>query len=577
MLFAKRQFFQTFQDTLKISGGKGRTGFYKSLFLSSFNSFLEVFTLASAIPLILYYISRPEKPEGRFAEVFESILQYPLFNESIVNVLLLLAMILLLKNVIGVYISYFQMSLCYGVASNLSAKLLEKYYEQPYLQFAQSNSGEHHNEINNVPTLFAYNILLGYVYIFSELTVVIILSTALIIVSPYIFLLVTLFLVSISLLALWLKNRYARKISNSKRSYFSSTSKALMKALDGYVAIRLFRKQSFFVDRYSEKLKPLQALSTKDQVLQTVPMRVLEMAGFLGVIIIIFLFSKAGKSATEMATILGLFATAAYRIIPSFNRLISRSVTIKSNLYLLEILKNRLFSTKDSTDHSTEKIDMIKSLAAVQIALDYGDKSVLKGVSFTINAGDIFGISGTSGSGKTTLINVLIGLLEPHKGHVLLNGKPFSPYENPRWFEKIALVGQNPLMIDGSIAANIAFGSHTSDIDYERMKDSLRQVGLAKFCSEETGGLHKETGENGLQLSGGEKRRIALARALYRDSEVLFFDEITNDLDVESAELIYTLLEKLSKRGKIVIWVTHDQRGLDICTHTFDLRTGSAS
>ena len=563
--------FQTLKDALSLAGSKGRNGFVKSFLLSTINSFLEIFTLATAIPLILYSIARPENPEGRFAALFEQILNHSLFSNSIINVLLLLALLLLIKNIFGTYISYFQIRLSYGVASNLSEQLLKSYYQQPYLEYTRGNSGEHHNEVNNVPTVFAYNIFLAYIYIFSELAVACILCIGLILVSPYIFLITTSFFVVVTLLALWAKNRYARKISMAKRSLFSSTSKSLMKALDAFIMVRLFQKEEFFVEAYSKKLRSLHAESIKDRVLHNVPRRVLELAGFLGVIIIIYLFSSTGKSTTEMVTILGLFATAAYRIIPSLNKLISQSVNIKSHLYLMDILKTRFNAHTHQEKSTHHEVESIQSLEVERISMAYADKKVLEETSLTITSGQVYGIAGASGSGKSTLLHILTGLLKPGSGQLLLNGKPFEAYYNIGWFRQICLVGQNPLIIDDTIARNIALGGNATTIDNQKVREALDLVGLSKFSSNGPNGLRKEVGENGLQLSGGEKRRIALARAIYRDPEVYFFDEITNDLDEASARLIYELLSKLSGQGKMVVWVTHDPKGLDFCDEVYDL------
>ena len=577
MAKSKEPFFQTLKDTLSLSGRMGRRGFVISCLMSVFNSFLEIFTLATAIPLILYYIARPENPQGKFVEIFEQILNHSLFNNSIINVLLALALLLLIKNLVGTFISYYQIRLSFGVASSLSEQLLKSYYDQPYLEYTAGNSGEHHNEINNAPAVFSYNAFLGYINIFSELAVVFILCIGLIIVSPYIFLVTTSFFAVISLAALWIKNRYARKISHNRRSLYTSTSKSLMKALDVFVMVRLFQKDQFFINAYAQKLRSLQAESVKDRVLQNLPMRILELTGFLGVIILMYLFNRTGKSTVEMTTILGLFATAAYRIIPSFNKLISQSVNIKSNHYALEILKKRLHKPEVSEKKRPDLPDDIESISVQNLGISYDSKTVLQDLSLSIRAGEVVGITGESGAGKSTLFNVLIGLIEPDRGQTLLNDEAFEPYKNPKWFEKIAFVGQNPVILDGSIASNIAFGVNPENVDESRIESILKQVGLARFCGQGQHGIFKEVGENGAQLSGGEKRRIALARALYKEPEVFFFDEITNDLDQVSANLIYELLQTLSKSGKVVIWITHDQSGMRFCTRLIDLEKKNLS
>lgn len=544
-----------------------------SLILFVFNSFLELFTLGTAIPLVIYHISESDT-DDLGAGYFSQLLQLPLFQNSITTVLLFLLGLLIIKNIVGTYITRFQIKLSYGVADTLGQKMLEHYFQMPYKNFATGNSGVFNKEINHLPITFAHKVLLSLIHILSELSIIILISIILFIVSPATFLTTSIFLVSISLLTLMVKKKFTQKIDQGLKTQLQSTSKALMRALDAYVQVRLHQKQHFFVDGFTRQYRILNKLLAKNEFMQTIPLRVLEFAAFGGMVLVVSTLLSNDEPRGNIAISLGLYATAAYRLIPSFNKIITKLVSINSSKHVIEILNSRLKNVKSEAHISPTFPKDFNTFGVENLCLEIESKPLFRDLSFSMNKGQILGIIAPSGFGKSSLLKVASGLITATQGSVTLNGRPIEVHNNPNWFEKIAHVDQHPLILDGSIAENIAFGIENPMADHERLRNVISRVGLEVFLEKRQNGLNEIVGENGLMLSGGERRRLELARALYKNPDIFLLDEVTNDLDSGTSDLIHKLIQQLAHDGKYVIWVTHDPKSLPICNLTLNLETG---
>jgi ABC-type bacteriocin/lantibiotic exporter with double-glycine peptidase domain len=209
------------------------------------------------------------------------------------------------------------------------------------------------------------------------------------------------------------------------------------------------------------------------------------------------------------------------------------------------------------------------SLKINELSFSFDDsKPVIDQVDFSLNRQEFIGISGESGTGKTTLINILMGFYFVPDEAVKINNYPLQ-HVLQQWQSKIGLVKQDPFMLSGSIEDNITFGLEKEE---ERLKQVIEQTQLADWVKSLEDGLETNVGELGTMVSGGQRQRIALARCLYRDSEVLIFDEATNALDAENKSAILDLINDLNVNGKTVLMVSHDEEVLARCHRTLRLR-----
>jgi ABC-type bacteriocin/lantibiotic exporters, contain an N-terminal double-glycine peptidase domain len=185
----------------------------------------------------------------------------------------------------------------------------------------------------------------------------------------------------------------------------------------------------------------------------------------------------------------------------------------------------------------------------------------------TLHKGEKLGITGASGIGKTTLFNMLLGFYSPRKGSITIDGVPLDNTNMSLWHDLISYVPQDVFLMDGTIAENVAFGFDESEIDHEKLMDTLTRVSLFDFVSSLEKGIDTQIGENGCRLSEGQRQRIGIARALYKKAKVLFLDEATSSLDFRTESDVIDTIRELSNRDKelTIVMITHRVSTLDFC------------
>ncbi len=188
-------------------------------------------------------------------------------------------------------------------------------------------------------------------------------------------------------------------------------------------------------------------------------------------------------------------------------------------------------------------------------------------MSFSIKKGERFGIKGRTGAGKSTLFNLLLGLFPPDKGYIKVDGVALDENNISQWHELVGYVPQDVFIADLTIAENIALGHNMENIDIEKVKRVIKQASIEDFVSSLPEGLNTFIGEGGSRISGGQRQRIGIARALYKDAEVLFFDEATSSLDSATEREINDSIRELSDKHKqlTIIIISHRQSSLEFC------------
>lgn len=196
-----------------------------------------------------------------------------------------------------------------------------------------------------------------------------------------------------------------------------------------------------------------------------------------------------------------------------------------------------------------------------------GGRELFHGLSLTIRKGERIGIRGASGAGKTTLFNLLLGLYEPTGGEIVIDGTPLTAANRRAWQNRIGYVSQSLFIADGSFAANVALGIPAGEVDRERVMQALRAAQLGELVAGLAKGIGTHVGECGCRLSGGQRQRIGIARALYRQADVLFFDEATSALDSRTEEEINRSIAGLAARdaGLTLVVIAHRESSLEYC------------
>jgi ABC-type bacteriocin/lantibiotic exporter with double-glycine peptidase domain len=278
----------------------------------------------------------------------------------------------------------------------------------------------------------------------------------------------------------------------------------------------------------------------------------------------------------DMKIFFGIFAVAGLRLLPSARSIMGAWTSLRYNRYTIDILaKAQDIKECDITEESNERLNFNDKIEVRNLSFRFknGANDTLHNLSLTISKGEKVGINGESGVGKTTLLNILLGLYKPTEGAIYIDGEELSPTILRKWQNSIGYVSQNTFLTDSTIVANIALGTDEQNIDSKRIEEVIEAASLTEFVASLPKGVNTRIGECGALLSGGQRQRIGIARALYKQADILFFDEATSSLDNATEQSINRAIEHLTSSNKelTIIVVAHRESSLDYCDRIITL------
>jgi len=306
-------------------------------------------------------------------------------------------------------------------------------------------------------------------------------------------------------------------------------------------------------------------------VYQTLPRTIIELLVMIGLVGVSAFIVVAGYDVKAAAPVIGLLAVAAWRTVPSYGRIVAAYSTYNYYKTSLAVVR-RLHEDLDRRQvlPRNEPRPFKRLLEIEDLCFSHGAKRVLDGMSLSVRKGQSVGIVGLSGSGKTTFLDVLAGLRRADEGRFVLDGQPFDPYGTDTLRRHFGYVPQNVTLVDDTIAFNIAF-ERTPDL--ERLRQAVRVARIEDFIASLPSGFDTQVGENGVRVSGGQKQRIGIARALYRDPELLIFDEATSSLDNVTERELNGEIAALSGTKTLII-VAHRLSTVERCDEIHVLDQG---
>ena len=360
--------------------------------------------------------------------------------------------------------------------------------------------------------------------------------------------------------------------------------KCVNQALGAIKETKVMRKEKYFLEEFSRTYRQYGEANSRYIFISQMPRIIIETMVVSGLLVMIVVKLAVGNAPEEIVPLLGVLALAAFRLMPSANRIISLFNTIKFQQPLFYELYPELMDIKERQESKKEtyylsvqpKLKFEKSIQVNKLRFAYpeGRENVLRDISFSIGKGDFAGIIGPSGAGKTTFVDILLGLLKPSDGNIKVDGQDI--FDNIRsWQANLSYVPQSIYLIDGSVKENIALGVAPENIDNALIEKSLHMAELYDFVSDLPEGMETRVGERGVKLSGGQRQRIGIARALYQQPEVLILDEATSALDNDTEKSITDTILKL--KGQItIIAIAHRLSTLAECDYKIEFANGQA-
>ena len=490
-----------------------------------------------------------------------------------------LLLIFLIKNIFIAYYVYWQDKFIGEIELRLSTKLLDKYIYRPYSYHLSSNTGLLANNVFNESLHVPGNIRrIGILT--TEFLVLIVISAILIMFEPQGTMVIVVTSMFLSILFNILQKKYITNLGTQMFRYNGQSNKSLLEGLNNIKDIKLLNRENFFINNYYNNFKKAIRFKVLFGFFGQMPRSVFELVMVLSFFVLI-LFLVGRNDPTVIILTTSLFLIATYRLLPSLVRITVAYQTIQFRKDVTEKLLSNLLEYDEEIkevsllekNHIKLKLNKEISLEGISFIYPQTTKSILNDVSLKIKKGEMIGVIGPSGSGKTTLIDVLLGLLKPTKGKITTDGIQINETNIKSFQDIIGYVPQSPTFMDDTIKKNIAFGIEEKDIDNKLIEAAVDQANLKEFLEMQKDGINTVIGEKGVRISGGQKQRISIARALYKNPEILIFDEATSSLDEKNESEIVNNIS-LVKKVKTIIVVAHKISILENCDKILKLKDG---
>jgi len=486
-----------------------------------------------------------------------------------------------IKNIVLLLVYYGQARFVAFNEAALAERILGNYLKGAYFLHLSRNSAESIRTITSAIHGVFRSGLMGYATLASEFILVSTLIVILFAVEPWITLgaAVTLGLVVGAFYASF-KNRFTAW-GKREQELNKQILQSLQQGLHSIKEVKILGREDFIIGGFSRTRRELSSIAVKVITMNQAPRLWVETVTVTGVLlVVIYILLNGGNPGTSLA-VLTLFAAAAFRLIPSMNRIIIAMNGIKNSTHSINLIDDdiRVFQAHSDESAATGGKDFLfsGSLRVEGISFSYPgtDATVLKNIDFTLHKGESLGLVGPSGAGKTTLADIILGLLVPTEGHIMVDGIDISRTQRV-WQNHIGYVPQSIYLTDDTLRRNIAFGLSDDEIDEEKVMNAVNLAQLDDLVGKLPNGLDTPLGEHGIRLSGGQAQRTGIARALYGDPDVLVFDEATSSLDSETEHEISTAVERL--RGeKTLIIIAHRLSTVRKCDRLLFLKDGEVA
>lgn len=546
---------------------------------------LEAIGIGAILPLISI-MGNPD-----FLTVYPKVTKYAgIFGimthiQFIITATFLLLILYIIKNIYLAWQNKIQIDFAVQNQIYYSEELLTEYLQKPYLYHLNHNTATLLRNVNSGGVIVFSLIMVSMFTLLTEIITAVTIWLMLVMIDAFTAIIVAGFIGS---LLYFIIKGFRKKITEQgkiQNEYSALYIKCINQSLGAIKETKVSCKEEFFLDAFRKAYFEYGKANGKFLFMNQLPRMLIETIIVCGLLLLIITKLLLGNQPEEIVPLLGVLALAAFRLMPSANRIVNLSNGIRFQMPFFNELYEDLLIIKNKGAKETEtclqkpesRMDFENVISVEELSFAYPEieKQVLNNISFSIPKGKFVGIVGPSGAGKTTFVDILLGLLPPSKGKISVDGK--NIYDDIRtWQANLAYVPQSIYLIDGTIRENIALGVDEKEIDDALINKVLHMAELYDFVQELPAGIDTTVGERGVKLSGGQRQRIGIARALYYQPQVLVLDEATSALDNETEKSITDTILKL--KGQItIIAVAHRLTTLAQCDFKVKFENGKAS
>ena len=528
---------------------------------------LETVGVSMLLPVVQAIMDPEQLMENELVGKVTKALHIETSRQLIILMLGALIALYVVKNAYLLFQTYVQNTFVTRNRNRMISRVMREFLNRPYEEYLGAD----------IPTVFrltdsdipnAFQLILVMIQMVTEIVVAGFLCIVLVVVSPAMSLFIFCIFLGMTLMITKVLKPRLNAIGHKNQQIQSRIAKWRIQSIYGLKDVKVLHREEFFVRNYYESGAIGADVARNYAVFNNLPRLLIETIFMASMLLFIMLYMLRGGNITVLIPQLSAFAVAGIRVMPGTNRINTYLSEIAYSQPCLDYLYENLTAnmkmdvngsvtglargggaqTQEVRTHLQDKI----VLDHITYAYPNTEKNIFTDAHMEVKKGQSVGIMGPSGAGKSTVVDILLGLLRVQEGTIPCDGANiFDHYAD--WLSKIGYIPQSIYLIDESIRDNIAFGIDADKIDDRRIWEVLEEAQLKEFVEELPEGLDTTIGDRGVRISGGQRQRLGIARALYHNPEILVFDEATSALDNDTEKAVMDAINNFHGRKTMVI------------------------
>ncbi|MDA3792461.1 MAG: ABC transporter ATP-binding protein [Elusimicrobia bacterium] len=531
------------------------------LALMTVSALVEVAGVASIMPFLSIITTPDIIYDNRLLSFFYSAFNFHSANNFLIFTGVMVLIILIAGNLLKGITLWGMYHFTGGQNFRIAQRLMSKYIHRPYLFFLDKNSSELGKNILSEVSRAVGGVVFPIIHLFSRSFVSVLIFILLFITEP---LLAVIVLMVLGSAYYCIYKGIKKKIGHIGRLRFETNTvkyKSVTEAFGGIKQLKLMGCEYVFLQRFSRPSLKYEKYQASFNTISEIPHYIMELVAFGGIMIIVLYLIITGMEIGVFVPIIGLYAFATHRLMPSLQAIFNNITTIRFNRHALNTLYEELNSVQDKQEKIINRED-IKALSLkshlkldnINFSYPGTNESVITDLNLKIDLSTSVAFVGETGAGKTTVADIILGLLRPQVGRIIADDTEITDDNLKRWQRNLGYIPQEIYLQDDTIANNIAFGVPDDEINRQKITEVAKIANIHDFISNELeNGYDTVIGERGIKLSGGQRQRIGIAMALYREPKVLVLDEATNALDSATEAAVFKDINKIEKAMTLII------------------------
>jgi len=546
------------------------------LFLTIIGAIAEVISLSVIVPFIAVLTNPSEIFSYELVSANAEMLGIYKPEDMLLPLTILFSVAAIVAGIMRLILLWVSIKIGNSTGADLSTKVFKIALYQPYSTHIDRNGSEIISGITQKVSA-ATGVLVSFVIILTASILFIAIFSTLIVIDPTVALTITLTFGSFYFLVAWFSRSKLKKNSKKQAEEHVNGIRIIQEALSSIRDIIIGGLQNVYYGVYDKSIRSLQKSRGENSFINQAPRFIMESLGIVMIALISYTLSANSDGTSLILPTMGALALGAQRLLPLLQQIYGNWSVIKGSQAELVDVLNLLDSSIDIINNNDpSQIYFQNSISINDVSFRHkgDDIYILKNINLVIQKGTSLGIVGATGSGKSTLMDLLMRLIDPCEGMISVDNQNITEKFKKAWQRNIAHVPQDIFLIDTTIMENIAFGVPKGQIDIDRVKEAASHAKIASYIENTPLKYGAIVGEGGVKLSGGQKQRIGIARALYKNANVLFLDEATSALDNQTEKEVIKSLEG-ANNNLTLIMITHRISTLQYFDNIVKLDKGS--